>query len=88
MVGLFGRYPWIRVAYIDEIEECNTKRNSTQKVYYSTLVKASITKPNEPGQSHDQVFRKALILTSLDKHNCSYNPPLLSIASANLFFLL
>jgi callose synthase len=46
----------LRVAYIDEVEAPSQDRNKkVEKVYYSALVKASVTKPNEPGQSLDQV---------------------------------
>lgn len=39
----FCSYPALRVAYIDEIEEPN-KDNKKEKVYYSSLVKAAISK--------------------------------------------
>lgn len=57
----FCRYPSLRVAYIDEVEAPSQDRNKkTDKVYYSALVKASVTKPNEPGQSLDQVSQNAM----------------------------
>ncbi|KAL0435479.1 UNVERIFIED_CONTAM: Callose synthase 3 [Sesamum radiatum] len=49
------RYPSLRVAYIDEVEEPSKDRTKkvNDKVYYSTLVKAALPKSNssEPGQS-------------------------------------
>ncbi|AQK80738.1 Putative glycosyl transferase family protein [Zea mays] len=52
-------YPSLRVAYIDEVEAPSQDRNKKiEKVYYSVLVKASVTKPDEPGQSLDQVIYK------------------------------
>lgn len=54
------RYPSLRVAYIDEVEEPNKDRTKkvNQKVYYSALVKAAMPKSNstEPGQNLDQVI--------------------------------
>lgn len=55
-----GRYPSLRVAYIDEVEE--TRDEKTKKVvdrvsYYSVLVKA-VPKSRDsydPVQNHDQV---------------------------------
>jgi callose synthase len=56
--SLFGSYPSLRVAYIDEVEEPSKDRNKkTEKVYYSALVKAAVTKPDDPGQKLDQVLR-------------------------------
>lgn len=58
----FGRYPSLRVAYIDEVEAPSKDRiKKIEKVYYSVLVKASVTKPNEPGQSLDQVLKNYTI---------------------------
>ncbi|EEC81348.1 hypothetical protein OsI_24536 [Oryza sativa Indica Group] len=55
ILRLMTVYPSLRVAYIDEVEAPSQDRNKkTDKVYYSALVKASVTKPNEPGQSLDQ----------------------------------
>ena len=55
-----GRYPSLRVAYIDEVEEPSKDRTKkvNDKVYYSTLVKAALPKSNasEPGQNLDQVL--------------------------------
>jgi len=52
----FGSYPSLRVAYIDEVEEPSQDRNKKiEKVYYSALVKAAVTKPDDPGQKLDQV---------------------------------
>jgi callose synthase len=54
-----GRYPSLRVAYIDEVEETNPDRSKViQKVYYSSLVKAALPKSidsSEPVQNLDQV---------------------------------
>lgn len=54
-----NRYPSLRVAYIDEVEEPSKDRSKkvNDKVYYSTLVKAALPKSNssEPGQNLDQV---------------------------------
>lgn len=54
-----GRYPSLRVAYIDEVEEPSKDRTKkvNDKVYYSTLVKAAMPKSNssELGQNLDQV---------------------------------
>uniref|UniRef100_J3MHU9 1,3-beta-glucan synthase n=1 Tax=Oryza brachyantha TaxID=4533 RepID=J3MHU9_ORYBR len=59
ILRLMTAYPSLRVAYIDEVEAPSQDRNKkTDKVYYSALVKASVTKPNEPGQSLDQVIYK------------------------------
>ena len=58
----FGSYPSLRVAYIDEVEAPSQDRNKkVEKVYYSALVKASVTKPNEPGQSLDQVMEECSV---------------------------
>lgn len=57
-INFMGRYPSLRVAYIDEVEEPSKDRKKVnQKVYYSALVKAAMTKSNssEPGQNLDQV---------------------------------
>ncbi|CAD6335282.1 unnamed protein product [Miscanthus lutarioriparius] len=59
ILRLMTEYPSLRVAYIDEVEAPSQDRNKKiEKVYYSVLVKASVTKPNEPGQSLDQVIYK------------------------------
>lgn len=54
-----NRYPSLRVAYIDEVEEPSKDRSKkvNDKVYYSTLVKAALPKSNssELGQNLDQV---------------------------------
>jgi len=57
---LFGRYPSLRVAYIDEVEEPSKERpKKINKVYYSCLVKAmpksSSPSETEPVQYLDQV---------------------------------
>ena len=53
---LFVSYPSLRVAYIDEVEEPSKDRSKKiEKVYYSALVKAAVTKPDDPGQKLDQV---------------------------------
>ncbi|AQK80759.1 Putative glycosyl transferase family protein [Zea mays] len=59
ILRLMTEYPSLRVAYIDEVEAPSQDRNKKiEKVYYSVLVKASVTKPDEPGQSLDQVIYK------------------------------
>lgn len=54
-----GRYPSLRVAYIDEVEERSTNKNTRVQIYYSALVKAAApTKSidsSEPVQTLDQV---------------------------------
>ena len=53
-----GRYPSLRVAYIDEVEEPSKDRKKiNQKAYYSVLVKAAPPNINsaEPVQNLDQV---------------------------------
>uniref|UniRef100_A0A2P2MMM7 1,3-beta-glucan synthase n=5 Tax=Rhizophora mucronata TaxID=61149 RepID=A0A2P2MMM7_RHIMU len=62
ILRLMTKYPSLRVAYIDEVEEAskdNSKR-MVEKVYYSALVKAAPpTKPldsSEPVQNLDQVI--------------------------------
>ena len=58
-----GSYPSLRVAYIDEVEEPSKDRNKKiEKVYYSALVKAAVTKPDDPGQKLDQVLRKWILI--------------------------
>jgi hypothetical protein len=71
---LLGRYPSFRVAYIDEVEAPSQDRNKKiDKVYYSVLVKASVTKSNDPGQSLDQVLQHALLIQySFDEIFCTY----------------
>jgi callose synthase len=55
---IFGSYPSLRVAYIDEVEEPSKDKNKKiEKVYYSALVKAAVTKPDDPGQKLDQVLQ-------------------------------
>ena len=54
------RYPSLRVAYIDEVEEPNKDKSKkvNQKVYYSVLVKAASPKAidsSEPVQHLDEV---------------------------------
>lgn len=54
-----SRYPSVRVAYIDEVEETGGDRHGkkVEKVYYSTLVKAvpKSVDSSEPDQKLDQV---------------------------------
>lgn len=54
-----SRYPSVRVAYIDEVEETRGDRHGrkVEKVYYSTLVKAvpKSVDSSEPDQKLDQV---------------------------------
>ncbi|KAL5206999.1 hypothetical protein ABZP36_031434 [Zizania latifolia] len=55
ILRLMTIYPSLRVAYIDEVEEPSKDRNKKiEKVYYSALVKAAVTKPDDPGQKLDQ----------------------------------
>ncbi|XP_052143710.1 callose synthase 3-like isoform X2 [Oryza glaberrima] len=55
ILRLMTTYPSLRVAYIDEVEEPSKDRNKKiEKVYYSALVKAAVTKPDDPGQKLDQ----------------------------------
>uniref|UniRef100_A0A0D9VN45 1,3-beta-glucan synthase n=1 Tax=Leersia perrieri TaxID=77586 RepID=A0A0D9VN45_9ORYZ len=55
ILRLMTTYPSLRVAYIDEVEEPSKERNKKiEKVYYSALVKAAVTKPDDPGQKLDQ----------------------------------
>ena len=53
------RYPSLRVAYIDEVEEPSKDRSKKiNKVYYSALVKAGLQKSSnssEPVQNLDEV---------------------------------
>ncbi|KAK1611629.1 hypothetical protein QYE76_035302 [Lolium multiflorum] len=59
ILRLMTTYPSFRVAYIDEVEAPSQDRNEKiDKVYYSVLVKAAVTKSNDPGQSLDQVIYK------------------------------
>lgn len=59
-VFLDDRYPSLRVAYVDEVEEPSKDRPKkiNQKVYYSALVKAALPKSSnssDPVQILDQV---------------------------------
>lgn len=55
ILRLMTTYPSLRVAYIDEVEEPSKDKNKKiEKVYYSALVKAAVTKPDDPGQKLDQ----------------------------------
>uniref|UniRef100_A0A1D1XVQ2 1,3-beta-glucan synthase n=2 Tax=Anthurium amnicola TaxID=1678845 RepID=A0A1D1XVQ2_9ARAE len=60
ILKLMTTYPSLRVAYIDEEEQINDKsKMMSGTVYYSTLVKAALAKPdanNEPVQNLDQVI--------------------------------
>nr|GMD71523.1 callose synthase 3 [Ipomoea batatas] len=60
ILRLMTTYPSLRVAYIDEVEEPTKDRSKkvNQKVYYSTLVKAALSKSNssELGQNLDQII--------------------------------
>ncbi|CAL0326298.1 unnamed protein product [Lupinus luteus] len=63
ILKLMSTYPSLRVAYIDEVEEpSKDKSRKTDKVYYSSLVKAALpTKSidsSETVQSFDQVIYK------------------------------
>ena len=56
-----GRYPSLRVAYIDEVEETvkDTSKKGNQKVYYSVLVKVpKSTDHSSLAQNLDQVMQK------------------------------
>lgn len=68
MVEIYFRYPSLRVAYIDEVEEPSKDRSQkiNQKAYYSTLVKAALPKSidsSEPVQNLDQVMCHTTIFT-------------------------
>lgn len=56
---LVSRYPSVRVAYVDEVEETGRDKSSktVDKVYYSALVKAApkSVDSSEPDQKLDQV---------------------------------
>ncbi|XP_057954435.1 callose synthase 3 [Malania oleifera] len=62
ILKLMNKYPSLRVAYIDEVEEANqdrSKRGANKKLYYSALVKAAMPKSinsSEPVQNLDQVI--------------------------------
>ncbi|KAL4596955.1 hypothetical protein ACB092_12G201100 [Castanea dentata] len=60
ILNLMTRHPSVRVAYIDEVEEPVYSEKGVQKVYYSTLVKATpptkATDSSEPVQNLDQVI--------------------------------
>ncbi|CAJ2631133.1 unnamed protein product [Trifolium pratense] len=63
ILRLMARYPSLRVAYIDEVEEPSKERpKKISKVYYSCLVKAmpksSSPSETEPEQCLDQVIYK------------------------------
>jgi hypothetical protein len=64
---LFCSYPALRVAYIDEIEEPN-KDKKIEKVYYSVLVKAAISRADssdEVVQNLDQVMHCFLYVSGV-----------------------
>ncbi|GJV43514.1 callose synthase 3 [Tanacetum coccineum] len=54
----YDRYPSLRVAYVDEVEERSRNTNNNHKAYYSTLVKAMPSSNSETGQILDQVIYK------------------------------
>lgn len=56
----FSRYPSLRVAYIDEVELPGKEK---KKVYYSTLVKASLTKAEN--SSEEVPLDQVLFLMSI-----------------------
>ncbi|KAF5445815.1 hypothetical protein F2P56_031502 [Juglans regia] len=62
ILKLMTKYPSLRVAYIDEVEETgkDNSKKTVQKVYYSALVKAALpTKSidsSEPVQNLDQII--------------------------------
>ncbi|KAJ4711705.1 Callose synthase [Melia azedarach] len=62
ILKLMTTYPSLRVAYIDEVEERSTNKNTRVQIYYSALVKAAApTKSidsSEPVQTLDQVIYK------------------------------
>lgn len=67
---LVGRYPSLRVAYIDEVEE--THGGKMEKVYYSALVKAAGARPENPAEptpNLDQVTSLHLSLPWFDHHD-------------------
>ena len=60
------RYPSLRVAFIDEVEEPSKDgpKKINQKVYYSSLVKVALPKSSnssEPEQNLDQVKIEAVV---------------------------
>lgn len=59
IIFLFGRYPSLRVAYIDEVEKPSNDKSKkmNDKIYYSCLVKAALPKSDssDPAQNLDQV---------------------------------
>lgn len=60
---IIGRYPSLRVAYIDEVEEPvkDKSKKGNQKVYYSVLVKVpKSTDHSSPAQNLDQVMQSSL----------------------------
>ncbi|KAG5138789.1 hypothetical protein JHK82_023520 [Glycine max] len=61
ILRLMTRYPSLRVAYIDEVEEpVQDSKKKINKVYYSCLVKAmpKSNSPSEPEQNLDQIIYK------------------------------
>ncbi|RDX97868.1 Callose synthase 3, partial [Mucuna pruriens] len=61
ILRLMTRYPSLRVAYIDEVEEpVNDSKKKINKVYYSCLVKAmpKSSSSSEPEQNLDQMIYK------------------------------
>ncbi|KAI4333205.1 hypothetical protein L6164_018042 [Bauhinia variegata] len=42
ILKLMAKYPSLRVAYIDEVEETSKDKKAVEKVYYSALVKAAL----------------------------------------------
>ncbi|KAK7374973.1 hypothetical protein VNO80_08417 [Phaseolus coccineus] len=61
ILRLMTRYPSLRVAYIDEVEEpVKESKKTINKVYYSCLVKAmpKLSSTSEPEQNLDQIIYK------------------------------
>ncbi|WOL09761.1 callose synthase 3-like isoform X1 [Canna indica] len=58
ILKLMRTYPSLRVAYIDEVEVPTSSRK-TEKVYYSALVKASLSKTDSPSEQNldQEIYR-------------------------------
>ncbi|CAJ1846041.1 unnamed protein product [Sphenostylis stenocarpa] len=64
ILRLMTRYPSLRVAYIDEVEEpVKDSKKKINKVYYSCLVKAmpKSNSPSEPEQNLDQSYPRSIV---------------------------
>lgn len=75
ILRLMTGYPSLRVAYIDEVEEpSKDQKKVNQKVYYSALLKAAMTKSNssEPGKNLDQ-FQCSVTIIDILLRGCRHN---------------